>query len=218
MRRSFRAAAWPRPPSHLHGRRARRPVDRLAGRSGPGGLLYRACRARLTAANLGLNDLADPAPGAEGADAEAPVVTHAIAPAVPESFLDEEPAPRSERSLAELVGDYSGTDTPDPDTDCLARAVYWESKGEPLAGQLAVAEVIINRANRAASLRPSAASCASAANSPSSAAAISRSRPRPRATGGSRSRSPRSRCRTSPTAPRRGRSSSTPAGSIRAGG
>ena len=30
---------------------------------------------------------------------------------------------------------------------CLAGAVYFESKGEPLTGQLAVAEVIINRAN-----------------------------------------------------------------------
>lgn len=29
---------------------------------------------------------------------------------------------------------------------CLAGAIYFESKGEPLAGQLAVAEVIINRA------------------------------------------------------------------------
>jgi spore germination cell wall hydrolase CwlJ-like protein len=29
--------------------------------------------------------------------------------------------------------------------ECLAGAIYFESKGEPLAGQLAVAEVIINR-------------------------------------------------------------------------
>ena len=29
---------------------------------------------------------------------------------------------------------------------CLAGAIYYESKGEPLAGQLAVAEVILNRA------------------------------------------------------------------------
>jgi N-acetylmuramoyl-L-alanine amidase len=28
---------------------------------------------------------------------------------------------------------------------CMATAVYWESKGEPLAGQLAVAQVIMNR-------------------------------------------------------------------------
>ena len=52
----------------------------------------------------------------------------------------------SGRSLAELVADYAGTETPDAETECLARAVYYESKGEPLAGQLTVAEVIINRA------------------------------------------------------------------------
>ncbi|SFP56328.1 cell wall hydrolase [Sphingomonas rubra] len=34
----------------------------------------------------------------------------------------------------------------DEATRCLASAVYFESKGEPLPGQLAVAQVIINRA------------------------------------------------------------------------
>ncbi|MGQ5700445.1 cell wall hydrolase [Sandaracinobacteroides sp. A072] len=33
----------------------------------------------------------------------------------------------------------------DTDLKCLATAVYFESKGEPLEGQLAVAEVILNR-------------------------------------------------------------------------
>jgi len=33
----------------------------------------------------------------------------------------------------------------DDDLACLAGAIYFESKGEPLAGQLAVADVIINR-------------------------------------------------------------------------
>jgi spore germination cell wall hydrolase CwlJ-like protein len=36
--------------------------------------------------------------------------------------------------------------TSDDDARCLAGAVYFESKGEPLSGQLAVAQVIINRA------------------------------------------------------------------------
>lgn len=105
---------------------------------------------RLSAETLGLNDLADPAGPEAGFDAQAPVVTHAIAPAAPQSILDrgdnDDAAPeRDGRSLADLVGDYAGAETPDDETDCLARAVYWESKGEPLAGQLSVAEVIINR-------------------------------------------------------------------------
>ena len=104
---------------------------------------------RLSAETLGLNDLSDPAQPDAGFDTQTPVATHAIAPAAPQGILDqedEEAAPdRDGRSLADLVSDYAGAETPDEETDCLARAVYWESKGEPLAGQLAVAEVIINR-------------------------------------------------------------------------
>jgi len=49
------------------------------------------------------------------------------------------------RSLADLVDEHAGTGTPDTDFECLASAVYFESRGEPLEGQLAVAEVILNR-------------------------------------------------------------------------
>ena len=42
---------------------------------------------------------------------------------------------------AQVVGD-AGTD----DLACLAGAIYFEAKGEPLSGQLAVANVVINRA------------------------------------------------------------------------
>lgn len=106
---------------------------------------------RLSAQSLGLDDAVDPATPADGFDAQVPVVTHAIAPAAPQSLLDRQQddvdsSERSSRSLAELVGDYGAADTPDEETDCLARAVYWESKGEPLSGQLSVADVIINRA------------------------------------------------------------------------
>jgi hypothetical protein len=48
-------------------------------------------------------------------------------------------------SLRELVG-MIDTDTPMSDElRCLAGAVYFEARGEALAGQLAVAQVIINR-------------------------------------------------------------------------
>lgn len=49
-------------------------------------------------------------------------------------------------SLAALVSQHSRETPGTRDADCLAKAVYFESKGEPLAGQLAVAEVIMNRA------------------------------------------------------------------------
>jgi N-acetylmuramoyl-L-alanine amidase len=49
-------------------------------------------------------------------------------------------------SLAALVSRHSDGPPGTREADCLAKAVYFESKGEPLAGQLAVAEVILNRA------------------------------------------------------------------------
>ena len=115
-------------------------ADAIAGHQG----------SSLSAQSLGLDDATDPAtPGDE--ESRAPVVTHAIAPMAPQSILDQQPddsatSEHGSRGLADLVGDYASADTPDEETDCLARAVYWESKGEPLVGQLAVADVIINRA------------------------------------------------------------------------
>ena len=68
-------------------------------------------------------------------------------PAVPAPAPDATPpVPPQPPTLAELVAGHAA-DTPlDPESECLARAVYWESRGEPLSGQLAVAEVVINRA------------------------------------------------------------------------
>jgi N-acetylmuramoyl-L-alanine amidase len=48
-------------------------------------------------------------------------------------------------SLNELVLRHAGATPSDREAECLAGAVYFESKGEPLAGQLAVAETILNR-------------------------------------------------------------------------
>lgn len=49
-------------------------------------------------------------------------------------------------SLSQAVAAQDMGDTSDRDLNCLAGAIYFEAKGEPLSGQLAVAEVIINRA------------------------------------------------------------------------
>jgi hypothetical protein len=50
------------------------------------------------------------------------------------------------RSLDELVAEYAGDATDSREQDCLAKAVYFEARGEPIDGQLAVAEVVLNRA------------------------------------------------------------------------
>jgi spore germination cell wall hydrolase CwlJ-like protein len=71
---------------------------------------------------------------------------------IAEEVVQPLPAPEADAvlteagSLSELI---DMVDTAAPMTDemrCLAGAVYFEARGEPLAGQLAVAQVIINRA------------------------------------------------------------------------
>lgn len=49
-------------------------------------------------------------------------------------------------SLMQLVGDMPIGNELAPDLKCLAQAIYFEARGEPMEGQLAVAEVVINRA------------------------------------------------------------------------
>ena len=48
-------------------------------------------------------------------------------------------------SLAELVGLVDQPETLSPDLQCLAGAIYFEARGEPLSGQLAVGRVIVER-------------------------------------------------------------------------
>lgn len=60
------------------------------------------------------------------------------------------PAPAQGLQFASLAAAVAGQDIDegaDSELSCLAGAVYFESKGEPLSGQLAVANVIINRTN-----------------------------------------------------------------------
>ena len=57
-----------------------------------------------------------------------------------------EPTPRRRRSLSELVNAHATSSTRGAEHECLANAVFFETRGEPLKGQLSVAEVIVNRA------------------------------------------------------------------------
>lgn len=56
-------------------------------------------------------------------------------------------APTASESLPSLVRAHAAGSVDDSELRCLAVAVYFESKGEPLVGQLAVAQVIMNRAS-----------------------------------------------------------------------
>lgn len=49
--------------------------------------------------------------------------------------------------LATMVAQLRGPEAGSRELECLATGIYFESKGEPLAGQLAVGQVIANRAD-----------------------------------------------------------------------
>lgn len=49
------------------------------------------------------------------------------------------------RAIEELVAAYGRAETDDEEQDCLASAIYFEARGESLEGQLAVADVVLNR-------------------------------------------------------------------------
>lgn len=63
-----------------------------------------------------------------------------------EPVVEESEAPDAE-SLRELVRAIDTDGAMSRELMCLAQAVYFESRGEPLDGQLAVARVIVNRAD-----------------------------------------------------------------------
>ena len=69
-------------------------------------------------------------------EAEAPAAAEDTAPAIDPSA-----------DLATLVAQLRGSEPGSRELECLAAGVYFESKREPLAGQLAVGELIANRAN-----------------------------------------------------------------------
>lgn len=81
-------------------------------------------------------------PMAPVADTEIEFVSNAVVQELPEEA--QAPVPGGASSLRELVSSVE----PDYLTEqlqCLAGAVYFESRGEKLDGQLAVAQVVINR-------------------------------------------------------------------------
>lgn len=110
--------------------------------------------------------------GAEGSGANAQVAAHATDQNATEAQLTEEVVPvfvekavvqelpgdaelpaedstdsaSSAGSLHELVSTIPTAGRLSDELHCLAGAVYFEARGEPLEGQLAVAQVIVNRA------------------------------------------------------------------------
>lgn len=153
MRRTYRAAALAVAAFSLGAAASFTPSAAAEGMIAPATSFAEHVAAGIAVADLGLDSIQSNIQLTDQQEVSAPLVTHAVAqpaptplPLPPVEAVEEE-APRANLSLAELVREYASSETSDEETECLARAVYWESKGEPLSGQLTVAEVIINRAN-----------------------------------------------------------------------
>lgn len=69
--------------------------------------------------------------------------TEVVQPLPPQ---DASPAPGSAASLRALVSTMPADTILSRDLNCLATAIYYEARGETLDGQLAVGQVIVNRA------------------------------------------------------------------------
>lgn len=70
-----------------------------------------------------------------------------VNPAVQDAADSAETEATPTGDLSEMVAQLRGSATGSRELECLATGVYFEAKGEPLSGQLAVAQVIANRAS-----------------------------------------------------------------------
>lgn len=81
--------------------------------------------------------------------AAAPVLANTSLPVLPGEddrvIAEAAPSPTGLPALVKMVAADSNAAT-DQELDCLATAVWFESRGEALEGQLAVAQAVVNRA------------------------------------------------------------------------
>jgi spore germination cell wall hydrolase CwlJ-like protein len=73
--------------------------------------------------------------------------THSVQDQDDQTATQSETAPalKAGGDLAAMVAELRGPEAGSRELDCLATGIYFESKGEPLADQLAVGKVIANR-------------------------------------------------------------------------
>ncbi len=83
-----------------------------------------------------------------------PIATPDETPASDPAPVEEAETPKAPAAvlnrnadLVSLVAELRGAETGSRELECLAAGIYFESKSEPLTGQLAVGQVIANRAS-----------------------------------------------------------------------
>ena len=114
-----------------------------AATSTPGLALETTVPAVVDLANHVINDATSPAVPEIRFAASQPVIqaTPANSPVTTTTPADD----GEYDTLTEAVAAQAMPDAMADDLECLATAVFFESKGEPLSGQLAVANVVLNR-------------------------------------------------------------------------
>jgi spore germination cell wall hydrolase CwlJ-like protein len=105
--------------------------------------------ANTTLPQVAIPDLLDPKgqpqlsqPGTDQPQAQAPAID---SDSTPQTAQVDSVRPTGD--LTAMVSQLRGADAGSRDLECLATGIYFESKSEPLAGQLAVGKVIANRAD-----------------------------------------------------------------------
>jgi len=98
------------------------------------------------AADVHAQNYLEPSVAAESAQADEAEIRFVPGAVVQELPTPADFNPSESDTLTELVAATGDADEPTGELLCLAQAVYFEARGEPLSGQLAVAQVVINRA------------------------------------------------------------------------
>ena len=120
------------------------PLQAVQGDTAPTAHYLSHADAATEVSDIGVNDGSEAGQAPAAAAPDAIQVAHMGALADQMVALADLVLPHP-RGLTELVSSYSGFATDNHEQDCLANAVYFEARGEPIEGQLAVAEVVLNR-------------------------------------------------------------------------
>ena len=102
--------------------------------------------ANATLPSVALPDMLDPKGEPILTAPQAPDTQAPDADVEPDTTADAVPVAKPNGDLAAMVAELRAPDAGSRELECLATGIYFESKGEPLAGQLAVGKVIANRA------------------------------------------------------------------------
>ena len=106
---------------------------------------------RISLPDMTAKALAEPQDSLDAAkpvgEAEAATPLDTATPDTAADAAPAEPTVAPGADLSEMVAALRHSDAGSREMECLATGIYFESKSEPLAGQLAVGHVIANRAN-----------------------------------------------------------------------